>query len=108
VEIAANILTERIGEAAYRDDVLKDIFLTGGNTLFEGFEDRLKRELRAVLPAEQSIKVRRAGDCVLDAWRGAAKWAGKEKRSGFVTRAEWAEKGGEYIKEHDLGNATSS
>ncbi|KAH4000216.1 hypothetical protein HBI70_026470 [Parastagonospora nodorum] len=107
VEIAANILTERLGDSPARDNVLKDIFLTGGNTLFQGFEERLRTELRAVLPAEQTIQVRRAGDCVLDAWRGAAKWAGaKQSRSSFVSRQEWMEKGAEYIKEHDLGNAS--
>jgi actin-related protein 5 len=106
VEIASNILTERLADSPYRDDVLKDIFLTGGNTMFQGFEERLRLELRAVLPAEQQTRVRKAGDVVLDAWRGAAGWAAKkENRGAFVTRAEWAEKGGEYIKEHGLGNA---
>jgi actin-related protein 5 len=106
VEIAANILTERLADNRRQQDVYKDIFLTGGNTLFEGFEERLRKELRAVLPAEQDIRVRRAKDCVLDAWRGAAQWAGKrESRANFVTRAEYLEKGGEYLKEHGLGNA---
>jgi actin-related protein 5 len=106
VEIASNILTERLADAPHRDAVLRDIFLTGGNTLFQGFEDRLRRELRSVLPAEQPVTVRRAGDCVLDAWRGAAQWAGrKESRRNFITKAEFAEKGAEYIKEHELGNA---
>lgn len=106
VEIASNILTERLADSPYRDDVLKDIFLTGGNTLFQGFEDRLRKELRAVLPAEQTIQVRGAKDRVLDAWRGAATWAAKkESRANFITRAEFMEKGGEYIKEHALGNA---
>lgn len=75
VEIASNILTERLGESRRQQDVLRDIFLTGGNTLFDGFEERLRRELRAVLPAEQDLRIRRAKDCVLDAWRGAAQWA---------------------------------
>lgn len=108
VEIASNILTERLADSPLRDDVLKDIFLTGGNTLFQGFEERLRSELRAVLPAEQSMGLRRAKDCVLDSWRGAAQWAGKkESRSNFITRADFAEKGSEYIKEHELGNAFS-
>lgn len=108
VEIASNILTERLADSPLRDDVLKDIFLTGGNTLFQGFEDRLRAELRAVLPAEQAITVRRAKDSVLDSWKGAAQWAGKrESKGNFITRQEWAEKGGEYIKEHGLGNASS-
>lgn len=107
VEIASNILTERLGDSPYRDDVLKDIFLTGGNTMFQGFEDRLRAELRAVLPAEQDVSVRRAKDCVLDAWRGAAQWAGKKSsKHNFITRADFLEKGAEYIKEHDMGNAS--
>jgi actin-related protein 5 len=107
VEIASNILTERLADHAHRDSVLKDIFLTGGNTMFQGFEERLRQELRAVLPAEQSINVRKAKDSVLDAWRGAAVWAGKrENRGSFITRAEFLEKGSEYIKEHDAGNAS--
>ncbi len=107
IEIASTILTERLADSPRRDDVLKDIFLTGGNTLFEGFEERLRAELRAVLPADQTVQVRRAKDCILDAWRGAAQWAGKkDAKQHFVTKAEFLEKGGEYIKEHDLGNAS--
>lgn len=107
VEIASNILTERLGDSPHRDNILKDIFLTGGNTLFQGFEERLRAELRAVLPAEQSVHVRRAKDAVLDAWRGAAQWAGsKDAKQHFITRADFLEKGAEYIKEHDMGNAS--
>jgi actin-related protein 5 len=106
VEIADAILNQRLNDSPYRKDVLKDIFLTGGNTLFQGFEERLRNELRAVLPAEEELRVRRAQDCVLDAWRGAAMWAKSAKsKAAFITRAEFMEKGGEYLKEHDLGNA---
>ncbi|KAF2019687.1 actin-like ATPase domain-containing protein [Aaosphaeria arxii CBS 175.79] len=106
VEIAASILTERLADSPYRKNVLQDIFLTGGNTLFEGFEDRLRNELRAVLPAEETLKVRRAKDSVLDAWKGAAKWAANSKsKQYFVSRSEFMEKGGDYLKEHDCGNA---
>jgi actin-related protein 5 len=106
IGIASGILNERLNDSPYRKDVLKDIFLTGGNTLFQGFEERLRSELRAVLPADEEIRVRRAQDCLLDAWRGAAKWARSPKsKQAFITRAEFMEKGGEYLKEHDLGNA---
>jgi actin-related protein 5 len=108
IEIASTILTERLADNPHRDNVFRDIFLTGGNTLFQGFEERLASELRAVLPAEQELVVRRADDAVLDAWRGAAKWAGKkENRTNFITRAEFMEKGGDYIKEHNAGNGMS-
>jgi actin-related protein 5 len=106
VEIAAGILTERLVDSPLRNNVLKDIFLTGGNTLFQGFEDRLRKELRAVLPADATLRVRKAKDSILDAWRGAAKWSNQaDSRRAFVTRAEFLEKGGDYLKEHNLGNA---
>lgn len=106
VEIAEDIVTQRLSGAGYRDDMLKDIFLTGGYTLFQGFEERLQNELRAVLPAGANVGVRRAQNPTLDAWRGAAAWAGQSSsRQSFVTREEYLEKGGEYIKEHNLGNA---
>ena len=99
VEIAADIVTQRIADSPRRDDVLKDVFLTGGNTLFHGFEDRLRTELRAVLPADAALAVRRARDPVLDAWKGAARWAAEpEAKHAFVSRAEYEEKGGEYMK----------
>ncbi|KAK4103718.1 ARP5-like protein [Parathielavia hyrcaniae] len=111
VEIAGDILTQRLpaipglGRAA-GDEFLRDVFLTGGNTLFENFDERLRRGLTALLPAGAPLAIRRAGDAVLDAWKGAAGWAGTEEaRRARVTREEWLEKGGEYIKEHDLGNA---
>lgn len=104
VEIAASILTERLGPSHPRQsDVLKDVFLTGGNTCFRGFEERLRGDLRAYLPIEAQLVVRRARDPVLDAWRGAAGWAaGGEVKKAWVTRAEWAEKGGDYIKVREL------
>ena len=99
VEIATGILNERLADSQFREDMLKDVFLTGGNTTFQGFEERLAAELRAVLPAESRLRVRKAGDALLDAWRGAAQWAGEaSSKPHFVTRAEFMEKGGEYIK----------
>ena len=101
VEIAADILGPRLaGHApAERDAVLKDVFLTGGNTMFKGFKERLETELRAVLPVEAVMGVRSAADPLLDAWNGAAGWAreGGAARAA-VTRAEYQEKGSEYLK----------
>lgn len=118
-EIAEDILMQRLvndisaASAANNNTsvaarVSKDIFLTGGYSMFQGFEERLRSELRSVLPAEIELGVRRAKDPILDAWKGAAKWAStKESRNTFVSKAEWAEKGGDYIKEHNLGNVYS-
>ena len=99
VEIAAGILNERFSDHARRTNMLKNIFLTGGNTMFEGFEQRLTNELRAVLEAGSPLRVKKAQDPILGAWKGAAQWAKADGNSKyFVTRAEFLEKGGEYIK----------
>ena len=98
-EIAASILTQRLAHSPRQQDLLKDVFLTGGNTTFEGFEERLQKELKAALPAEAPLKLRKAGDVLRDAWRGAASWARTPtSKQYFVSRAEYAEMGGEYIK----------
>lgn len=70
--------------------------------MFRGFEERLHRELRSVVEAGLDINVRKAADPVLDAWKGAAGWWSKvtssERKATMVTRAEYLEKGSEYIK----------
>ena len=111
VEIAADIITQRLSShythspsssssaSAAENEVLKDVFLTGGNTFFQNFDERLRRELTAVLPAGCPLGVRRAKDPLLDAWKGAARWMGTEQwGKAKVTREEYMEKGGEYLK----------
>ncbi|KXX76100.1 Actin-like protein arp5 [Madurella mycetomatis] len=109
VEIAGDILTQRLPGIVGmdgRDEFLRDIFLTGGNTLFQNFDERLRSGLAALLPAGAPLVIRRAGDAVLDAWKGAAGWAcTPEAKRAMVSKEEYQEKGGEYLKEHDLGNA---
>ena len=101
VEIAGDILTQRLS-SSQQNLMLKDIFLTGGNTMFQGFDERVRWDLRALLPADAPMKVRRAVDPCLDAWKGAAKWAGSNvARDAFVSRAEYMEKGSEYLKVRD-------
>lgn len=105
VEIASGIINERLADSPHQRDILRDVFLTGGNVTFKGFEERLKDELRALLPVEAMLQVRTAQNPSLDAWKGAASWAAQpSSRKGFVTRSEFLEKGAEYLKDHDYGN----
>ncbi|CRG88659.1 Actin-like protein arp5 [Talaromyces islandicus] len=108
VEIAADILNQRFTVEEDRTRLLKDIFLTGGNTLFKGFDERLRTELRGFVPVDAKMSLRTAADPILDAWKGAAQWAsGSGLGSVSITRADYEEKGSEYLKEHDLGNVVS-
>lgn len=112
IEIATDLLsgprTKGILGQMAGIDLQKDVFLTGGFTRLPGFEKRVERELRMVTEWQSTLHVRRARDPVWDAWRGASGWVREqvdEWRKARVTRAQYEEMGGEYIKEHRLGNA---
>ncbi|KAM3462894.1 hypothetical protein MY5147_005710 [Beauveria neobassiana] len=108
VEIAGDVLNQRLAglHGGDVDEFLKDVFLTGGNTLFRNFDQRMRDGLRALLPADAPLRVRRAQDPLLDAWKGAAGWTGTPQwKQATVSRAEYLEKGADYIKEHDMGNS---
>lgn len=101
VEMAGDILNQPLRGAVTgdRDAFLRDIFLTGGNTLFRNFDQRLRDGLAPLLPADATLNVRRAQNPQLDAWRGAAAWSGSSAwKAATVTRAEYLEKGHEYLK----------
>lgn len=99
VNIAADMVNHGMRNHDNRISILKDVFLTGGNTLFKGFEERLSKDLRPMLPLDASMHVRRAKDPLLDAWKGAAQWSkGPTYRQARVTREEFLEKGSEYLK----------
>lgn len=107
-ELGAELLMRRLGGGGFSGDsydALQDIFLTGGQAMFENFEERLYNEFKALLPDGSPLKVRRANDPLLDAWRGMAMWAQSgDSEKGYVTKAEYDEMGPDYMKEHNLGN----
>lgn len=99
IEMVANIVNQRFSSSQDRNRLLKDVFLTGGNTLFHGFEDRFRNELRGVVPIDADLTVRQAADPIMDAWKGAAQWAsGADMGRSSVSRQEYLEKGSEYMK----------
>jgi actin-related protein 5 len=99
LEIAAGIVNQRFSNPEDQAKLLRDVFLTGGNTLFKGFDERIRNEFGSYLPVDAHLNVRRASDPVLDAWKGAAQWAsGSGLKNYSVSREEYLEKGSEYIK----------
>lgn len=99
VEIAADIINHGLAKVPDRNNTIKDVFLTGGNVLFAGFDERLYNELRGVLPIDATLAMRRANDPLLDAWKGAARWSRESSsRSSFVSKEEYNEKGADYFK----------
>ncbi|CAO3614941.1 unnamed protein product [Mucor hiemalis] len=88
-----------------REKLMHNIFLTGGFSQLPGLSERIQTSLQTIYPVNTKIKVKRATDPVLDAWKGAALFAqDKTKQQYFVTKKEYEEYGSDYIKEHGLGN----
>jgi actin-related protein 5 len=104
IEISSGIM-QRSGQ---QNDLVKDIFVTGGFASLEGLDARIERELRAVLPVGSDLRVRKAEDVKLDAWKGAGKWFREMDRGGrqknLLTKKVWEECGGDYLIEHEMGN----
>ncbi|KAF9580555.1 Nuclear actin-protein involved in chromatin remodeling, partial [Lunasporangiospora selenospora] len=97
-------------DAAARQRLVDNILVTGGMARTPGLIQRLDTSLRSILPFagpnKKNYEVRRARDCLLDGWRGAAMWARdtSQLQQVAVTKQEYEEYGGSYIKEHGLGN----
>jgi actin-related protein 5 len=83
------------------------IYVTGGCAVIPGLVPRMRNTLTPLLPFKAPLKIVTCvdGDPRLDAWRGMAAWStSQEAKSARVTRAEYEEYGGEWLKEHRWGN----
>lgn len=77
-------LDEMVGVTLRRlssvDETIKNrmcssVLVTGGSALFPGLDSRLENGIRRIRPFRSPLKVVRASDEILDAWRGAATYA---------------------------------
>ncbi|KAK2116974.1 Actin- protein 5 [Saguinus oedipus] len=86
--------------------LVQNVFLTGGNTMYPGMKARIEKELLEMRPFQSSFQVQLASNPVLDAWYGARDWAldHLDDNEVWITRKEYEEKGGEYLKEHCASN----
>ncbi|XP_052040121.1 actin-related protein 5 [Apodemus sylvaticus] len=91
---------------AVQDLLVQNVFLTGGNVMYPGMKARVEKELLEMRPFQSSFQVQLASNPVLDAWYGARDWAldHLEDSGAWVTRKDYEEKGGEYLKEHCASN----
>lgn len=86
----------------------KCIFVTGGSSLIPNLIPRLRNTLTPVLPFRAPLKIVSAldgGDPRLEAWKGMAEWSiTEEAKNARISKAEYEEHGGEWLKEHSWGN----
>ncbi|XP_029468681.1 actin-related protein 5 [Rhinatrema bivittatum] len=89
-----------------QEELVQNVFLTGGNMMFPGMKSRIQRELLQMRPFQSTFQVNLASNPIMDAWYGARDWALEHmnREEGWVTRKDYEEKGGEYLKEHCTSN----
>ncbi|XP_050250521.1 actin-related protein 5 isoform X2 [Quercus robur] len=79
------------------------IFITGGSCLFPGMSKRLVAGIRMIRPCGSLIRVVKASDPVLDAWRGAAAYAtAPQFLTQTFSRTDYYEKGEDWLRRYQL------
>jgi len=85
--------------------LLQNVYVTGGNSMYPNFKDRLELELRALRPFQSHFTVTRAEDCILDAWRGARAFANHvDFQKMSISKSDYEEKGSDYFAKHWCSN----
>ncbi|OCT60574.1 actin-related protein 5 [Xenopus laevis] len=93
-----------------QQELVQNVFLTGGNVMYPGIKGRMEKELLQMRPFGSSFQVSLASRPVLGAWHGASGWAlqNVDCEEGWVSRKEYEEMGGEYLKEHKASNCSTA
>ena len=89
-----------------QDKLVRNIFLTGAPLKIPGIRARLETDLREMRPFKSEFRVTEALNPVLDAWRGAQKFAQKFRDNDkyFVTKNDYEEYGPDLLREHFCSN----
>ncbi|KAL3630404.1 Actin-related protein 5 [Castilleja foliolosa] len=83
--------------------ITNSILLTGGSCLFPGLVERLEDGIRMMRPCGTLIKIVKASDPTLDAWRGASAYAAsKQFPQQTFTRKDYYEKGEDWLRSYQL------
>lgn len=71
----------------------------------KGLKERLSRELMEIRPFQSTHKIFTSSNASLDAWYGARVIANSDNFDDYlITKSDYNEKGGEYLKEHQCSN----
>jgi len=88
-----------------QQQMCQSVFLTGGCLYIKNIEERLREEIVSIRPADSPFRLVSAKEPLVDAWHGARQWCQQDGfEQGFVSRSEYNERGGDYLKEHAASN----
>ncbi len=86
-------------ETAIREELLSNVVLEGGTSLFQGFAERLQREVEHIVPRGIPVNVVAPEDRTISAWKGAGNLA---KLSSFdaisVSQKEYKQHGPRMVR----------
>ncbi len=81
-----------------RKTLFNNILLSGGNTMFPGFAERLKREVSSLIPYGTSCEVNAPADRDVSVWKGGSVLASLDSfRESWITAEEYEEYGPSII-----------
>ncbi|KAJ4312785.1 Actin- protein 6 [Neodidymelliopsis sp. IMI 364377] len=91
---------------ALKVGLLANVVVVGGNSLIEGFMERLEAELRTRVPADYELNLSRAEDPIRHIWLGAARFASQPEllKEVLVDKAEYEEKGSTWLAKKFSGD----
>ena len=85
-------------EPEMRRELLGNLILSGGNTLFEGMAERLWQELHSLAPSNNRVKVFSPPERLNSAWLGASTLASLSTfQAMWITKQEYDESGPNII-----------
>ncbi|WVN87297.1 uncharacterized protein L203_102475 [Cryptococcus depauperatus CBS 7841] len=91
-----------------RRRLMQCIFFTGGAANTSNLLDRMRNSLIPILPFQTPLKIVSSlddGDPRFEAWKGMVDWSRTEEaKSARVSRQEYEEYGGEWLKDHRWSN----
>jgi actin len=81
-----------------RRELLKNVILSGGTTMYDGLADRMKTEIAALAPAGSEIKIIATADRKFAVWKGASTLASLSTFSAsWITKEEYEEHGATIV-----------
>eukprot|EP01006_Ploeotia_vitrea_P043155 TRINITY_DN66696_c1_g3_i3.p1 TRINITY_DN66696_c1_g3~~TRINITY_DN66696_c1_g3_i3.p1 ORF type:complete len:384 (-),score=37.71 TRINITY_DN66696_c1_g3_i3:180-1331(-) len=81
-----------------RKDLWNNVVLSGGTTMFEGIEDRMKFELDTLAPTQANVKIVAPPERKYSVWLGGALLAGLPSfYNNWITKEEYEESGEKIV-----------
>lgn len=81
-----------------RSDLMANVILSGGSTMYKGLPDRLQKELDVLAPKRDMVKIIASGDRYYSVWTGGSTLVSLSTfESQWITKEEYEENGAEIV-----------